>query len=271
MSSKSIASYFVKARASSSVESSNRLDSHDETNSETQSSTEQMEQSSNSAGESSSSVAFQPADEQNGESYDAFDNGADDNKDDSAEDHFNAISDKRRKRPIALTFDYDPIQIKRTRKVGNLTLTSVEDTEVPILSVRARNRSERKLDTSGKEVGRQDSKLEIAIRVREDQLKNLEMRTVNGCVKLWCKVCMTTVNANKSHTARHLTSSKHKLKATVKGKKLLEDQALGNALLKWRRINPDLEGRTLDEATDMFRMETVRSFMLSGIPISKVI
>jgi hypothetical protein len=82
---------------------------------------------------------------------------------------------------------------------------------------------------------------------------------------------MTTVNANKSHTARHLTSSKHKLKATVKGKKLLEDQALGNALLKWRRINPDLEGRTLDEATDMFRMETVRSFMLSGIPISKVI
>ena len=101
-------------------------------------------------------------------------------------------------------------------------------------------------------------------------MNNLEMRTVDGGVKLWCKVCMKAINANKTHTGKHLTSMKHKVKAAVKGKKLLEDQALGNALSKWRRINPDLEGRTLDEATDMFRMETVRSFMLSGIPISKV-
>ena len=211
-----------------------------------------------------------------GESHDASDNGdrelhdAFDNGNEDDEDNFYHAPENCRKRPIAPTFDYDPIQIKRTRKVGNVTLTSVEDTDVPIPSVRARNRSERKLETSGKEVGRQDSKLEIALRVRDDRLNNLEMRTVDGRTKLWCKVCMTTINANKSHTAKHLSSTKHKMKSAVKGKKLLEDQALGNALSKWRRLNPDLEGRTLDEATDMFRMETVRSFMLSGIPISKV-
>ena len=151
-----------------------------------------------------------------------------------------------------------------------MTLTSVEETEVPIPSLRARNHSERKLETSGKEVGRQDSKIEIAVRVREDRLNNLEMRTVDDGIKLWCKVYMKTIKVNKTQTGRHLTSKKHKMKAAVKGKKLLEDQALGNALLKWRHLNPDLEGRTFDEATDMFRMETVRSFMSSGIPISKV-
>ena len=66
-------------------------------------------------------------------------------------------------------------------------------------------------------MGRQDSKLEIARRVREDRLNSLEMGTVDSRTKL----CMTKVNADKSHTTRHLTPTKHKKKVAVKGRKLL--------------------------------------------------
>jgi hypothetical protein len=52
--------------------------------------------------------------------------------------------------------------------------------------------------------------------------------------------------------------------------KLNEEEIMANSLKNWRKGNPDNEGRTLTEAVDYFRMETVRMLMLVGVEISKV-
>lgn len=290
MSSKSIASYFVKPKENRPMESLDSSSRREQlSNSLVESSLTQCESHTNQLHDTvvqqhstadSPGPVYQPDqgehDACNGiedlREIQGYDNDGNDNNDNEYDqgDDIDDLPRRCRKRPVAPSFDYEPIQIKRTRKVGNVTLTSVEDTECPILSLRARIRSVRKLETSGKEVRRQDTKLEIAMRVREDKMNTLEMKPVDGIIRLWCRACLTAINANKSHTLKHLNSRKHKQKIEVKGKKLLEDQVLGNALTNWRRLNPDVEGRTIDELTDRFRMETVRSFMLSGIPISKV-
>ena len=55
---------------------------------------------------------------------------------------------KSRNSIIAPTFPYTPIQMKTVTKVGNVTLSSVHDTAVPILSIRARDRAPRLLSDS---------------------------------------------------------------------------------------------------------------------------
>ena len=55
---------------------------------------------------------------------------------------------KMRNSSIAPAFPYGPIQIKTATKVGNVILTSINDTAVPILSIRARDRAPRLLSDS---------------------------------------------------------------------------------------------------------------------------
>lgn len=157
-----------------------------------------------------------------------------------------------RKRPIAPEFGIDPIQIRKERRVGNIVLTSVESTETPVLSVRARSRASKTLHTRGKEVvAETDSRLEISLRVRSDNKdKSLETREIDGVLRLYCKVCMKAINANKTHTRNHLMSAKHTRKLNKVSKTLDEVTSMVVALSQWRRRYPDREGRTLDERTN---------------------
>lgn len=109
------------------------------------------------------------------------------------------LQTKKRANP---QFDGVPIQIKKSTKVGNLLLTSVEDTELPVVSSRARERQLPQLKTSGAEnPGGLGSRIEIAIRVRDNKDKTLVTKVVDDKVTLWCNVCHRTVNANKVRTS----------------------------------------------------------------------
>ena len=95
-------------------------------------------------------------------------------------------------------FDGVPIQIKKTTKVGNLLLTSVEDTDLPVVSSRARERQLPQLKTTGAETtGGFGSRIEIAMRVRDNKDKTLVTKVVDDKVTIWCNVYYRTVNANK--------------------------------------------------------------------------
>jgi hypothetical protein len=114
------------------------------------------------------------------------------------------------------------------------------------------------------------SRIEMAIRVRENKDKALIVREVDGKIALWCNVCQRTVNANKANTAKYLASKKHSEGMQSASAQIQEDEGLSRALTSWRKVHPILEGRTISEETDNFRMETVRYMMLAGIEISKI-
>ena len=57
-------------------------------------------------------------------------------------------SKKRRLDLDVPEFGVAPIQVKKSTKVGNFTLTSIEDTLLPVLSVRARDRSQKLLSSA---------------------------------------------------------------------------------------------------------------------------
>ena len=77
-------------------------------------------------------------------------------------------------------------------------MTSVEETELPVVSSRARERQLQQLKTTGAETtGGFGSRIEIAMRVRDNKDKTLVTKVVDDKVTIWCNVYYRTLNANK--------------------------------------------------------------------------
>lgn len=134
------------------------------------------------------------------------DHAADADEENVAEEELqNQISEnlRKRKRIVQPEFDGGAIQLKRTTRVNNLVLTSVEDTELPVVSSRSRDRQLPILKTTGPDrPTNADSRLEIAIRFRDNKDETLITKMVDGKVALWCTICNRTVNSNKVNMHR---------------------------------------------------------------------
>lgn len=161
---------------------------------------------------------------------------------------------------------------KKSTRVSNFVLTSVEETHVPEMSVRSRERESKLLVGANRaEKSKGQSKTETQLRISDKtNLGHLVTKQVDGLIRLWCRSCLKVVNPNKSNCQSHMNSALHKRNVLKDGQSLVEEVNLSSSLKKWRLGNPDNEGRTLTENTDFFRMETVRMLMISGIEISKV-
>lgn len=170
------------------------------------------------------------------------------------------------------TFGGTAILKKKSTRVGSIVLTSIEETHVPDMSVRSRERESKTLVASNRveKTGGQ-SKMEIQLRISDKKNMGLLVtKQVDGLIRLWCRVCLKVVNPNKSNCQSHMDSALHKRNIEKDGQNVAEEIVLSPSLKKWRLGNPDNEGRTLTENTDFFRMETVLMLMLSGVEISKV-
>jgi hypothetical protein len=176
------------------------------------------------------------------------------------------------KRSAPPLFQGDPVLKKRVTKVGNFVLSSVEETKIPELSVRSKPREEKSLVSSVRsEVGKGESATEVYLRINDKINKGqLMTRHIKGLVRLWCRLCAKPISANKANTASHMSSKTHKDNVIAAAIKMAEEITLSDSLKKWRSGHPDAEGRTLWDITDYFRMETVQTFMLSGVELSKV-
>ena len=176
-----------------------------------------------------------------------------------------------RKRRSAPHFGHQPIIRKKTTRCGSILLTSVEETAVPIMSIRARDREPKRLQTNNAVIASCDTTTEIRLRIKDPENHgHLVTKSIDGKLALWCSICAKKVSSNKSNTKNHMQSYMHASNVVAKGSTATEDAILATGLRKWRLGNRDIEGRNVAENNDLLRLKFVKELMTAGIPIAKV-
>jgi hypothetical protein len=177
----------------------------------------------------------------------------------------------RRNLKTAPHFGHEPIMKKKTTRCGSILLTSVEETAVPIMSIRARDREPKRLQTDKASIASCDTTTEIHLRVKDaNNHGHLVTKSIDGKLALWCSICSKKISSNKSNTKNHMQSCMHASNLEAKGSTATEDAILATGLRKWRQGNRDIEGRSVAENNDLLRLKFVKELMTAGIPIAKV-
>lgn len=149
---------------------------------------------------------------------------------------------QRLKRKEAASFKGEAIMKQQRTSIGCVVLVSAEETQLPIVSVRAKEREDKKLTSSsrrGENTG--ESRTEVELRIRDPRNGGylIYERAAEGLMKLWCRLCLIAVNPNKAHTAKHMSSKKHMTRLQERGQQVREEDKMRSSLAQWRKGNPD--------------------------------